>query len=311
VACFLALINFYACGDPTSIRVLYAIIPDIRKVFIKYINMYVINISAVMVAVLHVTNAVGYTYNNVTAVPTDIPDDATTISVVNSPSLLVLRNGELDHLTQVIVLRIDNNANLEMIEEAVFDELEQLDRLHLHNNNIMALALGIFDKLSNVYYLTVSHNNIQTLPNGVFDQTRQLTQLSLHSNQIKSLPEGIFDQLAKLKTLKLRNNNLVTLPQGIFEKLSLLEDLELSANLFTSVPPLCQMEEMTGLYMTLYNNPNLDMCLCRHAWLKQAQEDGATVQIDDKPCKPGGEMWSAMSLSLLLQQCTPHSQGES
>ena len=93
----------------------------------------------------------------------------------------------------------------------MFDGLDGLQRLDLHNNELTTLPAGVFDALGSLTTLRLDGNELTTLPAGVFDGLDGLQRLDLGSNELTTLPAGVFDALGSLTTLDLSNNHLAGL----------------------------------------------------------------------------------------------------
>ncbi len=104
-----------------------------------------------------------------------------------------------------------------------------LQRLDFRDNYLLApLPEGIFDNLVNLQRLDLDDNEFTTLPLGIFDNLVNLQRLDLDDNEFTTLPLGIFDNLVNLQSLSLSGNPIATwrdgrrvsyLPAGIFDKL--------------------------------------------------------------------------------------------
>ena len=134
-----------------------------------------------------------------------------------------------DNLTQLTRLYLDDN-NLSTLPSDIFDNLTQLTRLWLGGNQLSTLPSDIFDNLTQLSLLSLGGNQFSTLPSDIFDNLTQLTQLHLGDNQLSTLPSDIFDNLTQLTELQLWDNELSTLPSGIFDNLTQLTELSLANN---------------------------------------------------------------------------------
>ena len=65
------------------------------------------------------------------------------------------------------------------------------------------------------------------------------------------------------------------------------------------VPTFCH-ENLAVLTLNVRGSP-VDLCNCRNAWMKQAEESGANIFVDDMACS--GNMWKVMTLKELLDVC--------
>jgi hypothetical protein len=120
------------------------------------------------------------------------------------------------------------------------DEIEDVRRLNLNNNQITQLPEGIFAGLDSVEELHLEHNQITQLPEYIFQGLSELQLLDLSNNQIVQLSGKIFDGLqdgvGRLGILNLSNNKITQLEPGVFEELA-LQYLYLNNNKITQLQP--------------------------------------------------------------------------
>ncbi|XP_078463174.1 uncharacterized protein LOC144727909, partial [Lampetra planeri] len=136
--------------------------------------------------------------------------------------------------TQSLILRFNLITKLE--PGGVFDRLVNLQKLLLHDNQLLALPAAVFDKLTKLIELRLPDNLLTALPNVIFDKLTQLVTLDLNGNQLSSVPADTFHQFVKLQKLWLKNNKLTALPAGLFDKLTQVNSLSLNDNQLKSMP---------------------------------------------------------------------------
>ncbi|XP_001603014.1 toll-like receptor Tollo [Nasonia vitripennis] len=130
---------------------------------------------------------------------------------------------------------------LEVSPRAFTEELVQLERLDLGNNNMWSLPEAALCPLYNLELLNLTHNRLREVSSFRFNQgngcAHNLRQLDLSNNSIESLPSGAFSALSRLHSLDLRSNNIAFIADRAFEGLTSLTSIELTNNRLASLPP--------------------------------------------------------------------------
>ncbi|GLH07270.1 Chaoptin [Gryllus bimaculatus] len=181
------------------------------------------------------------------------------LNLINN-ELTSLTNGIFDRMSQLEVLRLDDNPIGNSLSSQIFDSLGNLKRLELYNNDFTSIPRGIFKSLSKLETLDIGLNdlsslsgdifsslgnlkslgmvraNMQTFPTGIFSPIPQLENLYLSVNFFSTLPSDAFIHLNNLKTLTLDFLNATTLPENFFTNLTELQVLSLYGNHLTSLP---------------------------------------------------------------------------
>ena len=107
--------------------------------------------------------------------------------IATGSRMTALKAGDLDNLTKVRALDLDNNA-LRSFPAGIFDPLTALTELSIAYNqtqasdSLMTLPAGLFDKLVNLTTLRLEHNDLESLPDRIFQPLKQLTTLTLNGN---------------------------------------------------------------------------------------------------------------------------------
>ena len=138
----------------------------------------------------------------------------------------------------------------------MFDELDALQRLFLHGNDLTTLDADVFDGLDTLARLHLDENDLGSLPAALFeDLDDSLTDLYLRDNGLVVLPTGVFAGLSGLQRLDLSCNVLTALDLDVFNPFGgTLKYLDLGANSFTTPPTEAavnaKLTALEALYLT-------------------------------------------------------------
>ncbi|CAG2114694.1 unnamed protein product [Medioppia subpectinata] len=88
------------------------------------------------------------------------------------------------------------------------NQLRDLTRLDLSNNQIAILEDNIFGNLSELQTLILSYNKLQCIQKDAFRGLKKLRVLSLHGNDISMIPEGSFVDLISISHIAMGANPL-------------------------------------------------------------------------------------------------------
>ncbi|XP_020489989.1 trophoblast glycoprotein b [Labrus bergylta] len=173
---------------------------------------------------------------------------------------------------------------IESVDVQAFENLPNLVRLDLSNNNILNFSERAFPSENKVQVLNLSstfHNHtfmdefLGFLQSGNLDQ---LTVLDLSNNDLVILPDDIFSSLSHLVNLSLQNSSIISIPNGTLKVP--LRDLDLRDNSLRDLPTatLVQFDHKPGLRIQLAGNPWRCDCFIEDMllWLKN------TTQIVDR-----------------------------
>ena len=107
--------------------------------------------------------------------------------IATGSRLAALKAGDLDNLTGVTALDLENNA-LRSFPAGIFGQMTALTELSIAYNqtqasdSLMTLPAGLFVGLANLRTLRLEHNDLETLPDRIFEKLTNLTTLTLHGN---------------------------------------------------------------------------------------------------------------------------------
>jgi Leucine-rich repeat (LRR) protein len=134
-----------------------------------------------------------------------------------------------------------SSMTLEVSQRAFTEELSQLERLDLGNNNMWSLPEGSLCPLFNLELLNLTKNRLREVSSFKFNLASRcasnLRTLDLSNNSLESLPSAAFSGLARLHSLNLRSNKIAFIADRAFEGLAVLTIIELSSNRLASLPP--------------------------------------------------------------------------
>ena len=107
--------------------------------------------------------------------------------IATGSRLAALKARDLDNLTKVTALDLDNNA-LRSFPAGIFSEMTALTELSIAYNqtqasdSLMTLPAGLFAGLTSLRTLRLEHNDLESLPDRIFQPLKQLTTLTLNGN---------------------------------------------------------------------------------------------------------------------------------
>uniref|UniRef100_S4R4F0 LRRNT domain-containing protein n=1 Tax=Petromyzon marinus TaxID=7757 RepID=S4R4F0_PETMA len=230
----------------------------------------------------------GFIYCNdrgLTAVPSGLPRDATTIYLQNNRITNAGLPAMLQALSSVEVLYLYDNQleefpahlppnlrelhlqenNIEVVPGAVLERTPFLEKLHLNDNSVSSAGIepATFHGTPRLKLLFLSRNHLSSVPRGL---PRGLEELRLDDNRISRIPDRIFGQLTYLSRLALDDNQISRLPPGVFYGLKQLQRIDLSGNGLRSL----SQGSFNGLeslsHLSACNNPW--HCDCGLTWLR-------------------------------------------
>ena len=110
----------------------------------------------------------------------------------------------IKHITSELYLDVNDISNI----PTEINQLRDLTRLDLSNNQISILTNNIFANLSELQTLILSYNKLQCIQAEAFRGLRKLRVLSLHGNDISMIPDGSFTDLVSISHIAMGANPL-------------------------------------------------------------------------------------------------------
>ena len=218
-------------------------------------------------------------------------------------------------------LRLDNNK-IETISATYLDKLVNLQNLNLNTNNKLNTFPDCIGPANTLKFLLLSSCSISTFP--TLNKFVSLEKIDLNGNPIKMIPQTKLNGLDSLQSLYLgetdlaevpplfdvgdtlkslflhRNYMLVNAPASHVGGLRALTTLKLTKTPLESLPTTCT-DNLSALTINATGSAR-KLCACDNAWLKQAAERGATINVGNVTC--GSQSWSALNTSGLLSVCS-------
>nr|WNA22118.1 Toll-like receptor 3 [Altica viridicyanea] len=149
---------------------------------------------------------------------------------------------------------------LEVSQNAFTEELRQLERLDLGENNMWSLPEGVLCPLYSLEVLNLTKNRLREVTSFRFSSNPSerccsgLKLLDLSRNHIDRIPASPFSALTQLQKLYLQGNGLHHLADRALEGLTSLHILKLSDNHLVSLPPELFADTRDVREMYLQNN---------------------------------------------------------
>ncbi|KAF5280070.1 hypothetical protein FQR65_LT15107 [Abscondita terminalis] len=132
------------------------------------------------------------------------------------------------------VLRLHHNS-IRVLENKTFNQLEKIDLLSLHSNQIEQIH---FLNYECTYFENKLCVTVTNLEDGVFSNMHSITTLELQNNKISKISLKLFNKLQKLRTLDISDNSITNLNPGVFSTLRNLNKLNISHNPLRSLHPM-------------------------------------------------------------------------
>lgn len=174
----------------------------------------------------------GFIYCNdrgLTSIPSDIPDDATTLYLQNNQINNAGIPQDLKTKVKVQVIYLYEND----LDEFPINLPRSLRELHLQDNNVRTIARDSLARIPLLEKLHLDDNSVSTvsIEEDAFADSKQLKLLFLSRNHLSSIPPGLPHTLEELR---LDDNRISTIPLHAFKGLHSLRRLVLDGNLLAN-----------------------------------------------------------------------------
>lgn len=232
-----------------------------------------------------------------TSIPKNIPVNESNVRICYCP-FIGITPGSFDYLTNLESLTLNDMPTLKNFPNLT-GVAETLQLVQLYNNDIRYINTSYINALINVVLISLTGNKkLNYLPN--LHGLSKLEQIYLLNTGISSLPD--FNEIAPSLNIVILN-----FANGIMQYASPAN----SAALFKlKVLNLNHLTNLEFLPTTCPRHRNIRLdgigsglkwCDCRHAWIKEAAEEGAVVNMDYTECK--GKVWSSISTAEFIDVC--------
>jgi Leucine-rich repeat (LRR) protein len=129
------------------------------------------------------------------------------LTIVKS-GLRYVERRQLAKIPQLMYLDIGDNI-IESLPEDVFNDLVNLESLHVVRNKIKVLPPKLLSNMPKLKDFRASRNQIELIPRDFFKNNRDLKTIWINDNKIRRI-EVSFMSLPKLNSLDLNKNSCVT-----------------------------------------------------------------------------------------------------
>lgn len=213
------------------------------------------------------------------AIPHSLPLNTKILFVTGNKISRISADSFPVNLTLLTDLYLSGNE-LESVDAMVFDNLPNLVRLDLSNNNIQDLSDRAFPDDNKLQVLNLSrsfhHSSMDVLLSVLRSgQLLQLTVLDLSNNDLVILPDSIFTSLSNLINLSLQNSSIISISNGTL-KVPPLRALDLRDNSLKDLPPtmLAEFSLKPKLRIWLGGNPWSCDCVIEDMllWVKNSTQ---------------------------------------
>lgn len=153
-----------------------------------------------------------------------------------------------------------STMTLEITPTAFSRDVQNLERLDLSENNMLAFPEGALCSLRNLEYLNMTGNRMRDISHFQFSSAHRhptekcgdnLLILDLSRNLIDTMPPGLLSGLRRLQKLYLQGNGLNSVADRALEGLISLTTVRFSDNQLTSLPPelFSDTKELKEIYL--------------------------------------------------------------
>lgn len=226
---------------------------------------------------------------NLDSIPHSLPSDTKSLVVTGNHIARLDQDSfptPMEHLTDLTL----SGNELEVVEANAFDNLPNLARLDLSDNDIQNFNESAFPVNNTLQFLNLSMSFLNYTyvgdALGVLQSSNlvQLTMLDLSNVDLFVPPDSLFSSLPLLVSLSLRNSTIVSLRNGTL-RAPALRDLDLRDNSLRYLGPsiLAEFDRKPGLRVRLSGNPWHCDCLIEDtlSWLKNSTQ---VVDVHNLTC---------------------------
>lgn len=214
------------------------------------------------------------------AIPHSLPANTKVLFVTGNNISRISVDSFPTRQEQLTDLYLSGNE-MESVDAKVFDNLPNLVRLDLSNNNIETFSEKAFPDDNKMQLLNLSrsfhnHSTVDVVLNFLRSgNLLQLKALDLSNNDIVLLPDDIFTSLSNLDNLSLQNSSIISIQNGTL-KVPPLQDLDLRDNSLRDLPTstLAEFSLKPELHIRLAGNPWRCDCFIEDMllWLKNSTQ---------------------------------------
>ena len=188
------------------------------------------------------------------------------------------------------------------VDGTLLEALNVLTHLSLQNNLLTTFPTITSGSCLTLEYLNIANNPIVSPI--YLDQFVVLNDLWLKYTEVSEIPDvGASSQT--LVKLRLESTNVVEVPVKKITALANVEWLYFTSTSVTNVPSPCNV--VVADLDVRVTSTSVDLCSCRHVWMKLVEELGGKVVFDDMDCY--GETWSTTNTQHLIDNCRQLSTG--
>ncbi|CAG9820314.1 unnamed protein product [Phaedon cochleariae] len=148
---------------------------------------------------------------------------------ISFSNLKKIRMGVFNPIETLELLRIHDNR-IETIDDQAFANLTSLKKIYAGNNALSYWHSNWFRNSTNLQTMDFHNNKIRTLPRRAFATLPKLKRINLDWNEISAIESEAFRGLKKLQYLGLGNNRLTVIHESVFPSSIQISTLLINAN---------------------------------------------------------------------------------
>lgn len=204
--------------------------------------------------------------------------------------------------TKITTLDLSYN-HISYIDPEQLNKLVALTTFKITSNRLSAFpdVAGPADTLTT---LTMSVAATSTFPR-LSLISKSLEKLTLRRSPLQTLPD-LSDVIDTLTFLDLTKTEITKWPAERFSILHRLSELRLDVSMTETLPPICSPVPDMKIKLRSSSSNIANLCDCRNLWLKAAQLNGTTFDVDATCTEE--DHWSVMSMQQMQKACTTNEQ---